>query len=297
MASADTPAASKPATSKKASPSGKTGTKKPRRSLLGKKIGMTQVYSEAGHWVPVTVLKVGPCTVLQVKTEEKDGYSAVQIGFDDTSKKKKLPQQAYLDRAGILAKKFVREVPFVSESELLPKAPRAAPKATATPSIKVEEKVAETERDAKDVANQGDAKKEEKNAAKGKKKPKKPLADLDPRVGAQVGVSIFKDVPRVDVRGFSKGRGFSGVIRRHHFNAGPKSHGTKNIREPKSTGMHTDPGRVHKGKRMPGHLGAAFRKARNLDVIKVDLEDNLLLVKGSVPGPNGAYVYIQESLK
>jgi large subunit ribosomal protein L3 len=104
-------------------------------------------------------------------------------------------------------------------------------------------------------------------------------------------------VKRVDVRGFTKGRGFQGVIRRHHFNAGPKSRGTKSIREPGSTGMHTDPGRVHKGKKMPGHLGATFRKARNLDVLKIDEADNLLVVKGSVPGPSGGYVYIQESLR
>jgi large subunit ribosomal protein L3 len=109
-------------------------------------------------------------------------------------------------------------------------------------------------------------------------------------------VAVFKDVKQVDVRGVTKGRGFQGVIRRYRFNAGPKSHGTKNIREPKSTGMHTDPGRVHKGKKMPGHMGAALRKARNLDVVRIDEADNLLLVKGSVPGANGGYLYIQESL-
>jgi large subunit ribosomal protein L3 len=94
----------------------------------------------------------------------------------------------------------------------------------------------------------------------------------------------------------TKGRGFAGVIRRYHFSAGPKSHGSKNIREPGSTGMHTDPARVVKGKKMPGHLGAVNRKARNLDVIKVDETDNLIVVRGSVPGPRGGYVYIEESL-
>jgi large subunit ribosomal protein L3 len=230
----------------------KTATKKVRKALLGRKIGMTQVFSEAGQWVPVTVLQAGPCTVLQVKTREKDGYSAVQLGFDDTKKKLKQPQQARLEKLGIQAKKRIQEVPSVEEGALLaPESSTAAP------------------------AEGGSA--------------------LFP--GARVGVGVFKGVARVDVRGVSKGRGFAGVIRRYHFNAGPKSHGSKNIREPKSTGMHTDPGRVHKGKRMPGHMGAVNRKARNLSVVRLEEEDNLLLVRGSVPGPNGGYVYIEESLR
>jgi large subunit ribosomal protein L3 len=114
--------------------------------------------------------------------------------------------------------------------------------------------------------------------------------------GVKVGVLTFKDVKRVDVGGVSKGLGFQGVIRRHHFNAGPKSRGTKNIREPGSTGMHTDPARVIAGKKMPGHMGAVNRKVRNLEVVKIDAADNLLLVRGSVPGPRGAYVFIEESL-
>jgi len=222
-----------------------TPSKKPRRSILGRKVGMTQIFSEDGRWLPVTVLQVGPCTVLQVKTQEKDGYTAVQLGLDGTKKRKRRPQQAYFEKLGVSAQKHVREVPFLDDASLL------------TPS-----------------------------KAEG--------GGIGP--GATVGVAFFKDVKRVDVRGFTKGRGFQGVIRRYHFNAGPKSRGTKNIREPKSTGMHTDPGRVHKGKRMPGHMGAVFRKARNLDVVKVVEPDNLLLVRGSIPGPNGGYVYIQESL-
>jgi len=209
---------------------------------------MTQIFSEAGVWVPVTVLKVGPSTVQQVKTPEKDGYSAVQLGLDDTKKKKKKPQQAYLEKHGLAAKKFVREIPFIdAEALLAPVAGGEAPK------------------------------------------------EVVP--GARVGVSFFKDVKRVDVRGFTKGAGFQGVIKRHKFNAGPKSRGTKSIREPGSTGMHTDPGRVHKGKKMPGHMGAAMRKARNLRVVKIDEADNLLVVKGAVPGANGGYVTIQESLR
>ena len=220
-----------------------TPTKKPRRSILGRKVGMTQVFSEEGRWLPITVLQVGPCTILQVKTLDSDGYSAVQLGLDETKKKKNRPQQAYLEKIGAKAHRHVREVPFVDAEAVL--------------------------------GGEGEA-------------PIKP--------GAKIGVGFFKDVKRVDVRGVSKGKGFQGVIKRYHNNAGPKSRGTKNIREPGSTGMHTDPGRVHKGKHMPGHMGAAFRKARNLDVVKIDEADHLILVRGSVPGPNGGYVYIGESL-
>jgi large subunit ribosomal protein L3 len=237
----------------KASP----GSKKPRRALLGKKIGMTQAYSEGGERVPVTVIQAGPCSVLQVKTAKTDGYTAVQLGFDDTSKPRRRPQQAHLEKIGVSPKRFVREVPLADPGAFTGK----------------EEKAGEGEGEA---AGEGSG---------------------APAPGAVLGVAVFKGVERVDVRGVTKGRGFQGVIRRYGFNAGPKSHGTKNIREPGSTGMHTDPGRVHKGKRMPGHMGSANRKARNLTVVGMDEEANLLVVKGAVPGPNGGYVYIEESLR
>ncbi|MGH2627367.1 MAG: 50S ribosomal protein L3, partial [Anaerolineales bacterium] len=193
--------------------------KKIRRTLLGRKLGMTQVFDENGNWVPVTVLEVGPCTVLQVKTIEKDGYAAVQIGFGKRRKVRK-PQAGLYSKLGLEPPRWVREVPVVDAEAII-----------------------------SGGAGSGDGAGEQA----GEVKP-----------GARVGLKWFADVKRVDVRGISKGRGFSGVIRRHHFNAGPKSHGTKNIREPGSTGMHTEPGRVLKGKRMPGHLGAVPAKARNL---------------------------------
>jgi large subunit ribosomal protein L3 len=219
--------------------------KKIRKSLLGKKVGMTQVFDENGVWVPVTVLEVGPCTVLQVKTAEKDGYTAVQVGFGPRRKKPARPQGGLFTKVGVEPLRWIREVPFVEPASIIGAAP-----------------------DQKEF-----------------------------KAGDQVGVKLFDGVKRVDVRGISKGRGFQGVIRRYHFNAGPKSRGTKNIREPGSTGMHTDPGRVLKGKRMPGHLGAKPRKARNLKVVRVDSEANLLLVRGAVPGPNGGFVYVEESLR
>lgn len=252
-----------------------------RRSLIGKKLGMTQLFEE-GRWVPVTVLEVGPCTVLQVKTSAKDGYEAVQLGFGATKKPRKRPQQAYLERLGIAPMRFVKEVPFVDPKHL---------RKMGEPASEEGEKPVEGE------GEKGDSGSGEPVAETGSKAAEKGPTFTEPVPGAVVGVSVFKGVSRVDVRGRTKGRGFAGVIRRHHFNAGPKSRGTKNIREPGSTGMHTDPARVLPGKKMPGHLGAVFRKARNLDVVRVVEEDNLLVVRGSVPGANGSYVTIEESLE
>ena len=219
--------------------------KKIRKTLLGRKVGMTQIFDENGVRVPVTVLEAGPCVVLQVKTPEKDGYSAVQLGFAATKKKALKPQEGLFAKVGGQAMKWIREVPFVESADLIGASPEA-----------------------KEI-----------------------------KAGDKVGAVVFQNIKCVDVRGICKGKGFQGVIKRHHFNAGPKSRGTKNIREPGSTGMHTDPGRILKGKKMPGHLGAVPRKARNLRVIRVDGEKNLLLVRGAVPGPNGGYVYIEESLR
>lgn len=282
---------------------------KSRRTLLGKKLGMTQLYLESGQWVPVTVLQAGPCTILQVKTPERDGYAAVQLGFDATKKPRKRPQQAYLERLGILGQRFVREVPGVDPQHV--QAPSATPSSSSPPTSSPETPPSE----ASPVEPQATAAASGEAAAPEAAAPEAPAPEAgapkssgpDPetlamdqgpvRPGAIVGVSVFKDVTYVDVRGRTKGRGFQGVIKRHHFNAGPKSHGTKNIREPGSTGMHTDPARVLPGKKMPGHLGAVYRKARNLKVIRVDEEQNLLVVRGAVPGPNGGYVTIEESRK
>lgn len=221
-------------------------SRKQRKAILGKKLGMTQIFVEDGSVVPVTVLRVGPCAVLQVKTESTDGYVAFQLGFDDRRRELRRPQQARLDRLGVQPKRFVKEVPYVDPADVL---------------------VAEGE-DAPDEV----------------------------RAGAEIGVGCLKDVALVDIRGTTKGRGFTGTIKRFGFGAGDHSHGSKNVREPGSTGMHTDPGRIFKGKRMPGHHGAAPRKTRNLKVVQVDEEKGLLLVRGAVPGPTNGYVYIEESL-
>jgi large subunit ribosomal protein L3 len=216
-----------------------------RKTLLGRKVGMTQIFDENGNWVPVTILEVGPCVILQVKTPERDGYAAVQLGYGETRKKPRRPQEGLFKAAGVDPVRWIREVPIVDPADIV----GAAEGATAV------------------------------------------------KAGDRIGAGVFKDAKYLDVRGISKGRGFSGVIRRYHFNAGPKSHGTKNIREPGSTGMHTDPGRVLKGKRMPGHLGAVPAKVRNIKVVRVEPDTNLIFVRGSVPGPNGGFLTIEESLR
>ena len=237
-----------------------------RKALLGKKLGMTHIFEEDGSQVPVTVLQAGPCTVLQVKSSETDGYAAFQLGFDERRKKAKRPQQAYLDRYGLSSQRFVHEVPHIEAGDVLPPASGGsdAPIADA----------AEGEGGEADGAPAGG----------------------EVRTGSRIGVAVFREVKKVDIRGITKGRGFSGTIKRHGFRRGDASHGSKNVREPGSTGQHTDPSRVFKGKKMPGQHGNARRKIRNLRVVRIDEGKNLLLVRGAVPGPRGGYVYIEESL-
>jgi ribosomal protein L3 len=279
---------------------------------------MTQIFTETGEQVPVTVLQVGPCTILQVKTPEKDGYSALQVGFDETDKPRKRPQQACLDRLGIRALKCVREVPYPAE-DVLQSALQSGQESGEEGKEETPEGSADAEPAAPDEeagapdASEPTSKEEEKPEEEGgsgpsedgSEEPSPPAeaaADEEPgeplkvAAGTRISVSLFEGVEYVDVRGVTKGRGFAGTIRRYGFNTGPKSHGSKNIRQMGGTGMHTDPGRVFPGRPMPGHMGAVRRKARNLKVVALDAEENLLLVRGSVPGPRGGYVTVEESL-
>jgi len=203
-------------------------------SLLGKKIGMTQTFDEAGAVVPVTVLQVGPCVVLQVKNDAAGTCRAVQIGFDERKRKNTpKPLLGHFDKAGVEPKRVLRDV----------------------------------------KPEQG--------------------AELEP--GQSLGASIFADTKFVDVTGTSKGRGFAGVIKRHGFRGGPATHGSKTHRRPGSIGPGTDPGRVIKGRRMAGHMGAERVTVRNLQVVRVDEARNLILVKGAVPGSNGGYVEVKKA--
>ena len=206
--------------------------------ILGKKIGMTQIFDERGDVHPVTVLKAGPCVITQLKTIAKDGYSAAQIGYVDFIKSSKVNKAM----SGHFAKANVPPVRMIKEVDI------------------------ET------VTDDGEGVK----------------------AGDRILVDIFENERFVDVIGTSKGRGFAGVIRRHGFGGGPKSHGHM-FQVQGSIGASSFPSRVFPGQRMPGHMGAAQITVRNLRIRAIDLEDNLLLVEGAVPGHREAYVLISKA--
>jgi large subunit ribosomal protein L3 len=204
--------------------------------ILGKKIGMTQMFRPDGQVVPVTLLKAGPCMVVQRKTPTTDGYDAVQLGLVENVKEQRLtkPAAGHLKKAGVGGSRFLREFPLST-------------------------------------------------------------GDGDFKAGDQVLVDQFKPKDKVDVIGISKGRGFAGLVKRHHFGGGADTHGSMFHRAPGSIGASSFPSRVLPGMRMAGHMGHARVTVRNLEVIEVDAEDNVLVVKGAVPGPNGGYVVVRRA--
>jgi len=206
------------------------------QGILGNKIGMTQMFRPDGQAVPVTLLKAGPCMVVQRKTPTADGYDAVQLGLVEFIKPQRINKAitGHLKKAGVDGAKFMREF------ELGP----------------------------------GDG-------------------DLKP--GDKVLVDQFKPQDKVDVIGISKGKGFAGVVKRHHFRGGEATRGSMFHRAPGSIGASSFPSRVVPGMRMGGHMGNARVTVRNLEVVEVDTEDNVLVVKGAVPGPNGGYVLVRRS--
>lgn len=204
--------------------------------ILGKKIGMTQIFNEDGVMVPVTVVEAGPMVVTQLKTVENDGYQAVQVGFGEAKEKSlNKPQKGHFAKAGVGLKKFVRE--FRSE----------------------------------DVANYA--------------------------LAQEINVEMFEAGQKVDVTGTSKGKGFQGPIKRHNQSRGPMSHGSRYHRGPGSMGAASDPSRVYKGKKLAGHMGAVTRTIQNLEVVRVDVEKNLILIKGSIPGPKKGLVVVKKAIK
>jgi len=204
--------------------------------ILGKKIGMTQVFRPDGQVVPVTLVKAGPCVVIQRKTPATDGYDAVQLGLMEYVKPSRLtkPETAHLKKAGVEGVRFLREF-------------RLGP-------------------------GEGDLK-----------------------MGDRILVGQFKPNDKVDVIGTSKGRGFAGVVKRHHFRGGDKSHGSMHHRAPGSIGGSSYPSRVFPGMRAAGHMGTDRVTVRNLEVVEVDADDNVLMVKGAIPGPNGGYVIVRRA--
>lgn len=208
-----------------------------QKGLIGKKIGMTQFFDEKGNVIPVTVLEVGPCAVVQKKTEEKDGYKAVQLGFGDMKLNRvNKPMKGHFAKADVAPKKVLKEF-----------------------------RLADT-----DAVNVGDILK----------------------------ADVFAAGEKVDISGTSKGKGYAGAIKRWNFGRLKETHGTGPVaRHQGSMGACSDPSRVFKGKKMPGHLGAEKVTVQNLDVVKVDAENNLIAVKGAVPGAKGGYVVITNAVK
>ncbi len=225
------------------------------KGILGRKIGMTQVYDEGGNVVPVTVIEAGPCSVLQVKTPERDGYEAVQIGF------------------GVKPRRLASRSERGRVVELSGRRSQKRRAAGVEPQPKAG---GEANRFVREFRG--------------------PVGELE--VGSVISVDAMAEIKSVDVVATCKGRGFSGVMRRHNFSGQRATHGVKKVhRHAGGTGMSAAPSRVFKGKRMAGQYGNARVTVRNLKLVRVDSENNLLLVAGGVPGPNGGYVVIRESNK
>ena len=223
-----------------------------KKAILATKVGMTQIFTEDGSLVPVTVLQAGPCVVTQVKTAENDGYSAVQVGFvdkkerivnkDKNGKKEVVHRhgvnkalKGHFDKAGVSCKRYVREFKLDNAEEYT--------------------------------------------------------------LGSEIKADVFAAGDKIDASAISKGKGFQGAIKRHGQHRGPMAHGSKFHRHQGSNGACSSPSRVFKGKGMPGHMGCVKVTVQNLEVVRVDAENNLLLVKGAVPGPKKALVTVKETVK
>ncbi len=204
--------------------------------VLGRKVGMTQIFSEEGEVTPVTVIEIGKNQVAQIKTTEKEGYEAVQIGFDEKKESRTVkPEKGHFDKAGITPKKFLREFRVEKSEEF--------------------------------------------------------------SLGQEIKATVFEAGDKVDIIGTSKGKGFQGNIKRHNQSRGPETHGSRYHRRPGSMGASADPARVFKGKNLPGHMGNERVTVRNLEIVKVLEDKNVILIKGAVPGPKKGLITIQETIK
>jgi len=204
--------------------------------ILGNKVGMTQIFTEDGNANPVTIIKVGPCIVTQIKTTATDGYNSIQLGYQQVSRQKLTkPELGHLDKANIVPLKYLKEYPIDNVEDFT--------------------------------------------------------------LGQIIDVQNFKEGQFVDITGKSIGKGFAGTIKRHHYTRGPMTHGSKNHRAPGSIGQGTWPGRVFPGKKMAGQLGAIKTTVAKLKVLKVDSKENLLILKGAVPGKPGNLVSIKPTVK
>ena len=207
------------------------------KSIMGKKIGMTQIFDENGVMIPVTGLEAGPVVVTQIKTEETDGYNAVQVGFGEVKEKHvNKPMKGHFAKAGVALKKHVKEL-----------------------------------------------------------RPEDGVENYS--LAQEIKVDIFEVGEKIDVTGISKGKGFQGSIKRHGQSRGPETHGSHYHRAPGSMGSASDPSKVRKGKKLPGHMGHTRVTIQNLEVARVDAEKNLILIKGAIPGPKKGLVVIKTAVK
>lgn len=207
-----------------------------KKAILGLKVGMTQIFDKEGKAVPVTVIAANPNIVVQKKTVENDGYTAIQVGFDDKAEKKvSKPIKGHFAKAKVATKRYLRE-------------------------FRLEDAAAY-------------------------------------EVGQEIKADVFKEGDKVDVSGVSKGKGYAGTIKRHNFHRGPMKHGSKYHRGVGSMGASSDPSRTIPGKKLPGHMGSENTTVQNLEVVRIDLEKNVILVKGAVPGIRGSLVMIKNTVK
>lgn len=206
------------------------------KEIYGKKLGMTQIFSEEGKAIPVTVIEIKPCTVVAKKTIDKEGYNAIVVSFGEVKEKKvNKPRKGIFAKAGVESQKYLKEIKVDNVDEY--------------------------------------------------------------EIGSKITIDTFTNEDRVDIQGTSKGKGFQGVIKRHNQHRGPMTHGSMYHRRPGSMGATSTPGRVFKGKKLPGHMGNVIRSILNLEVVKVDVDKNAILVKGSVPGTKKAIVRIRKTVK
>jgi large subunit ribosomal protein L3 len=211
-------------------------SEKKNMMIIGRKIGMTQLFEESGKVVPVSVIEAGPCPIVQVKTKDKEGYTAIQIGFDEVKESRTSKAEVgHCKKASVTPRRVLHEV-------------------------RVDDATAF-------------------------------------KVGEMIDVKVFEGTKIVHVTGTSKGRGFAGTIKRHNFQRGRKTHGNKNYREPGSVGASAFPSRIFPGKRLPGRMGGVKRTTRNLTLVQIDTENNLLFIKGSIPGANNGIVFVRSDAK
>ncbi|MBA3948323.1 MAG: 50S ribosomal protein L3 [Acidobacteria bacterium] len=240
-------------------------------ALIGKKVGMTQVYQKDGSALPATVIKAGPCVVVQMKTTETDGYQSVQLGLvEDKPAKANKAMAGHYKKAGVPPTRVRREIPLATAKNVKgAEAPKAGDDAGT--SVKAGD-------DAGTSVKAGDD------------------AGTSVKAGDQFDVTMFKAGDRVDVIGTTRGKGFQGVMKRHNFAGGAATHGSMFHRAPGSIGASSYPSRVVKGMRAPGHMGNTRVTTKNLKIVQIDAENNLLVLHGAVPGSPGGYLVIRRAI-